>query len=88
MPRKLAQTGRADKPAAGQLRPRLGLRPWLAFFLRAFFFLRWVRCDMMQGYRPRAAPPSCGANDRGLQDPPGHVDPVGASFWEQRWVGR
>jgi hypothetical protein len=56
--------------------------------LRAFFFLRWVRCDMMQGYRPRAAPPSCGANDRGLQDPPGNVDPVGASFWEQRWVGR
>ncbi len=26
-----------------QLRPRLGLRPWLAFFFRAFFFLRWVR---------------------------------------------
>ena len=40
-----------------ELRPRLGFRPWLAFFLRARWVAFLVRFDIgMPRYRPAAAP--------------------------------
>jgi hypothetical protein len=67
LPRKLAQTGRADKPCRSSCGPGWACGRGLAFCGRSSS-LRWARCDMMQ-LSPRPAP-CCGANDRGPQDLP------------------
>lgn len=43
---RVQQNPAPGSPEDQELRPRFGLRPWLAFLRRALFFFFWVRFDI------------------------------------------